>query len=267
MSIIAEERLIDAVRQQLEPYAMLSLTELGSLHMLNRFDEKYLFSFNQLMRCLPRLQAHYRVLQTGLQRSCRYDNLYYDTPELDCYVMHLTDRGQRFKVRFRRYENTGHCFLEVKKKSNKGHTYKLRLPADRMDVTLDNEQIGFLHRSGIAVARKLEPSLLVQFQRITLVCPDYTERITIDFGLGYSGNGHERPMSDLVIAEIKQEHHAYHSPFRSLMLRQRIFPTTFSKYCMGIVLTHPGIKHNRFKPRLLYIRKLLNGRFAHDAVA
>jgi hypothetical protein len=34
-------------------------------------------------------------------------------------------------------------------------------------------------------------------------------------------------------------------------------PTGFSKYCVGLLLTQPEIKHNRFKPQLRQLRQLM----------
>ena len=33
-----------------------------------------------------------------------------------------------------------------------------------------------------------------------------------------------------------------------------------SKYCIGTALTTPTVKHNRFKPKLLYINKIQENR-------
>ena len=74
----------------------------------------------------------------------------------------------------------------------------------------------------------------------------------------------EKELNELVIAEVKQEQPFYHSAFRKLMLEERIFPTSISKYCMGTVLTHPGIKYNRFKPKLIILNKICNGAARND---
>lgn len=263
MNISIESQLHDAVSQQLMRYREMSLAELGSLHLLNRFDEKYLFSSEQLLEFLPQLHPHYRVLQTAMQRTCRYDNLYLDTPELYFYRLHHNGRGNRCKVRFRKYVNTHHCYLEIKRKRNRGHTEKFRLPADRIATELDELQREFLRHHHVPETDRLRPSLFTRFFRITLLHERLSERITLDYALTVSDLNRELHIPHLVVAEIKQARLAYDSPFRQLMLQRRVFPTTFSKYCMGIVLTRPTVKHNRFKPRLLYIRKLLNEQPVH----
>ena len=38
-----------------------------------------------------------------------------------------------------------------------------------------------------------------------------------------------------------------------------IQPLSFSKYCVGVALLYPSIKHNTFKPQLRLVQKLLRG--------
>ena len=36
-----------------------------------------------------------------------------------------------------------------------------------------------------------------------------------------------------------------------------VFPTSVSKYCLGVSLLYEDVKHNSFKPTLLLIKKLM----------
>jgi len=54
---------------------------------------------------------------------------------------------------------------------------------------------------------------------------------------------------------LKQYDRMY-SDFRAVLKRLHIHPFSFSKYCMGVVLTDPNAKYNRFKSKLMKIRKL-----------
>ncbi|MCS6990716.1 MAG: polyphosphate polymerase domain-containing protein [Chitinophagales bacterium] len=266
MNIISNPHLRE-IENHIQSFASSTLEELGTLHLHNRFDEKYLFLLKQLPAFLEQLRRHYRVVKEVVPGCRRYNNLYFDTPELTCYLMHHNDRANRYKIRFRQYVSTGHCFLEIKKKLNKGLTTKVRMPAEQLTTWLTNSQKAFLAHQEVKETDRLVPSLYTFFNRITLISIDHTERITLDYDLSYQAGDRILPVPQLVVAEVKQQQPAYHSPFRALMLHQRIFPVTFSKYCMGIVLTHPWVKHNRFKPRLLYFRRLLNGSLPYEPAA
>jgi hypothetical protein len=54
----------------------------------------------------------------------------------------------------------------------------------------------------------------------------------------------------LVVAELKQPRSAHDSPFLALAREAHLHPSGFSKYCIGVSLLYPGIKHNAFKPEL-----------------
>ena len=62
----------------------------------------------------------------------------------------------------------------------------------------------------------------------------------------------------MVIAEVKQPRVQPRAEFLEVMRGLKIPAMRMSKYCIGILHTHPGVKHNRFKPRLLQINKLIS---------
>ena len=47
------------------------------------------------------------------------------------------------------------------------------------------------------------------------------------------------------------------SDFIQILRNFKIPEMRFSKYCMGMMKVHKEIKHNRFKPKLLQINKIL----------
>ena len=85
-----------------------------------------------------------------------------------------------------------------------------------------------------------------------------TERLTIDFDLAWDNviTNESKMYDGLSIIELKQEGHI-HSLMTNIMLNLRVHPMKISKYCIGTVLTTPGLKHNRFKTKLCRINKIL----------
>ena len=101
------------------------------------------------------------------------------------------------------------------------------------------------------------PKVANHFRRITLVNNARTERLTIDRQLSFHNveTGLDRSMDNLVVIEVKRDGNTY-SPIQDLLRQLRIFPSGFSKYCIGMALTTPGIKRNLFNERIRKIEKL-----------
>ena len=95
------------------------------------------------------------------------------------------------------------------------------------------------------------------FFRITLVNREKSERLTIDFDINFENcvTGNKNTISKLCIVEVKQDGNA-HSHFKDYLMSLRIKRRSVSKYCLGMVLTDPSIKYNRFKEKVRYIEKL-----------
>jgi hypothetical protein len=61
----------------------------------------------------------------------------------------------------------------------------------------------------------------------------------------------------MVIVELKQDGMCY-SPMKQIMLDLRVKKLKVSKYCIGVVLTTPEVKSNRFKRKLRQVRKAIS---------
>ena len=83
-----------------------------------------------------------------------------------------------------------------------------------------------------------------------------TERVTIDRGVTFNNirTSRKASLKDSVIIEIKQDGRTQ-STMRSILLDHRVKPIRVSKYCMGITLTDPAVKSNRFKLKVRKIEK------------
>jgi hypothetical protein len=90
-----------------------------------------------------------------------------------------------------------------------------------------------------------------------------TERLTIDLNLEFKKEEVTKQLSQMVIAEVKQEK-SQSSPFTEAMKKLHIREGAISKYCMATAYTNSSVKTNRFKEKLLSINKILNHVYTPD---
>lgn len=234
----------------------IHLDEMNGTALMNRVDTKFVITFGQLLKFLPELQEHYKILEIEGLRLPSYESEYYDSDTLDFYIDHHRKKVDRFKVRFRKYVESDLSFLEVKHK-NKGRTDKQRIMVKDLPGKMNEEHTEFVKSTGVK-QDKLNYILTNKFHRITLVGKKHVERLTFDLNLEFNGNNNTKMLSNLVIAELKQERLTRTSPFYSIMKRMLIRPYRISKYCIGVIELYgkENVKYNRFKKKLLKINKL-----------
>jgi hypothetical protein len=239
----------------LQKFSPVSLGQMDQVQLLNRIDTKYIFKQARLAELLGDLSKDYNVLSIGGQILHPYETLYFDTPSHDLYLMHHNGRQNRYKLRFRKYVNSGISFFEVKLKTNTHRTIKRRVSVNNIADSLTPTQQQFVHDCTNDDYNHYLPSLRVNFNRVTLVNLKVGERLTIDTDLHYvNGNG-EKGIENIVIVEVKQQKHAF-SPFRHLMRENQLHEFYLSKYCLGITCLHESLKKNRFKRKLMALNKL-----------
>ena len=238
---------------------------MKSIRLLNRCDTKFYFSVKALPELLEKLKSHYRIVEIDGRRIFEYETLYFDTPDNLLYRQHHNKNLNRYKIRFRKYKNSGLCYFEIKFKSNKGRTKKSRIKVGGIETLLKGKLKGFaknnLAENSAINVDSIEPRLWSFFNRITLASIKHKERITIDFNMSF--NTEEKGLkkvNHLVIAEVKQDRHALNTPFMNIVREIKIHPSGFSKYCIGMAMSNMGsIKYNRFKEKLLRIKKICTG--------
>jgi hypothetical protein len=174
----------------------------------------------------------------------------------DEHRRHHDERPDRYKIRSRRYLATDRSFLELKHKTPSKRTLKQRIETDAFVTSLPDD-IGSLATELTIDPRTLEPKLWNSFLRITLVNLLYAERVTLDLDLRFHSDNDSVTLPGLVIAEVKQSGVNRQAAFVRQMRAAGIHPTSFSKYCIGVALLYPGIKHNTFKPTLQHVGALL----------
>lgn len=230
---------------------------LSQAELMSRVDRKYLLASTALDVLLSELTADCAVLEIDGVRRFGYTSTYWDTPELAAFELAGRGRRRRFKVRTRRYDESGESYLEVKTRGARDRTVKTRIPYAATSPQLDSRAIEFVTEaltaagvSGIDPAR-LRPSLTTTYQRSTLVTADSAgrpARATIDTALTWSSA--ERPASlaapQLAIVETKGSTQA--SPVDRALWRLGHRPLRVSKYGTGLALLHtelPNLKwHN-----------------------
>jgi len=240
----------------LASYDSISLDEMSGIRLMNRIDTKFVTTMPVLMQLLGMAQEEYMAQEIDGERNMRYSTTYYDTTDYDMYYMHQHGHAGRQKLRFRTYVSSNLQFMEVKTKNNHGRTKKKRMKVTDMDLA-DQEKLDFLAEHLGYRADTLMPAIHNSFDRITLVNKARTERLTIDTNLQFHNlvTDVERQMSPLVIVELKRDGLCY-SPVLEMLRVLRVFPHGFSKYCMGSALTNDRLRINRFKPKLIDIRKI-----------
>ena len=235
----------------------ISLNEMDSVKLMNRTDTKFLFTVEEFDKIMEEIHQYYRILEVEGQRLNRYKTLYYDTAGLTLYLAHHNGHLNRYKVRHRTYVESRTGFLEVKFKNNKGRTIKSRVKEPEPRILWEGDSEKFLCKTQPFSPDILVPTIWVNYGRYTLVHRTEAERLTIDTNLEFVKDSVTKKLVGLVIAEVKQDKRKS-SPFLKMMRKYHIREGGMSKYCMGVALTHNGIKKNNFKEKLLTLKHLIN---------
>ena len=248
------------IQAALQQMRTITLSEMKSIKLMNRIDTKYIADSRQLLQILAAARHDYRVQNIDSELISRYDTIYFDTADVAMYQRHHDRRLQRQKIRTRKYVTSDIAFVEIKNKTNKGRTKKVRTAigdATWHDFRTDADAARFVAMRTPYDVAALMPQVRTRFDRITLVNDAKTERLTIDMNLTFSNYTtlHNTSLNTLIIIELKQDGQA-DSPMKRILRDLRIFPAKISKYCIGTALTNPNVKSNRFKPKIRKIEKI-----------
>ncbi len=239
----------------LSHFIPISLEEMNHVKLLNRIDTKFVIHEDQLPGYLDEIVSHYNVLKIGDILLHPYETLYFDTPDYHLYQMHHNGKLNRYKLRFRKYVNSGDSFFEIKTKTNTRRTIKERIQVANITDSLDEPLNQYISDHTPGAFEEYVPALRVFFDRMTLVNKQANERLTFDLNLRYKCYGIEKKIANIVIVEIKQDRHSV-SPFMHLMQMHRQSRNYISKYCLGITCVNKEMKMNRFKQKINALNKL-----------
>jgi hypothetical protein len=245
------------IHKLLSLFVPIGLNEMDDVSLMNRVETKYVFSANKLPDLLEQLSNSYKILDIELMRVFPYRTTYLDTSDLLFFSQQMRGKLNRHKVRYRCYESTGLSFLEIKKRTNKNRTIKWRIESRLNTNPPDENAAAFFKEYLPHDYRELNPVLINQFNRITLVGTNAEERVTFDYDIGFTNmGGRIAELPFLAVAELKRDQDSGKSLFGTVMKQQGLRPTRFSKYCIGSVLTADIIRKNSIKPNLLLINKI-----------
>lgn len=243
----------------------VSLEEMGRVKLMNRIDSKYLTTCSGLLNVLGKAaECGFMAQEIGDERWMPYYTCYYDTPDVNMYYEHQRGKKARQKIRLRSYEGSDSpTFLEIKDKDNKGRTRKKR-------VAIDEDADIYVYSDFIRNKSKYDVSGLMKaienrFKRLTIVSPEWSERITIDTSISFHNFKTNENMSleGLVVVEWKRDARSSNPLFGRFLREYRIFQTGFSKYCVGMALTDPSLQQGLLKPRLRFIERIIQNEEAH----
>lgn len=239
----------------LSSFSPISLEEMDHVKLLDRIDTKFMIHEEQLPEYLAAVNTEYSLLRIKGELVHPYETLYFDTPDYNLYKMHHNGRRNRFKLRCRKYVNSGIVYFEIKSKTNTHRTIKKRMRVENIPETLGNKLNQYINEHTTGNFHDFVPVLRVFFDRLTLVNKQANERLTIDLNLRYQHDGIEKKIEKIAIVEVKQEKHSI-SPFRQLMKKRRQQNNYLSKYCLGLICLIKGIKMNRFQQKINELTKL-----------
>lgn len=242
----------------LSSFSQISLEEMDNVRLMNRTDTKYVMSVNRVPNILTRMNGDYRILEINDVRVFSYSTTYLDTSDYLFFNQHVTGKLSRNKVRYRKYETTGSTYLEVKKKTNKNRTVKKRIENNLApDGTYDAVASEFIFKHVPERPLVLKPVLINTFKRITIVGPEVNERITLDYDISFSDpDGRKAGLPSLAVIEVKKDRFSDRSHITEVLKESSVFPTGFSKYCIGNAFLNDLLRKNILKPKLLMINKI-----------
>lgn len=254
-----EHPLTAQLLETLRAFDQASPALLERRALLQRSDAKFLASARAVTATLERLRDSYTVLPAGGHSIATYQNLYFDTPALRCYHDHRCGRRVRQKVRIRNYPERQMAYLEVKTRRNELLTDKHRMAMQYGATAIDEPGLEFLGRHCLYSA-ELEPTLEIDYQRVSLIGISTEERVTVDYHMvarRWPGTGGdlELGLEQLAIIEVKQPALDLSSPVMRVVRGQGLKLCSFSKYSIATALGG-SVPCNSFKPTLRALERI-----------
>lgn len=234
----------------------VGLEELNTAAALQtRVDRKYVIPLLQAKQLLASLDAGIRVLEMDGLRTFEYDSVYFDTPQLDSYLLAAGGRRRRFKIRTRTYLDSAVSFLEVKTEGAREATVKERIPyglADRSRITA--EGLAYVNDTlastvGTVPAGPLGPVLETRYRRTTLFLPGSGSRATLDEAVTWRRPGRSAWLLEgAMVLETKSGSAA--GPLDRHLWANGIRPSRISKFATGMAALCPELPANRWHSTL-----------------
>ena len=239
----------NAALRRLPAIRLAELDERAAL--LTRFDRTYLMDVANAEALLATMPPGTRVLDIDGRRISSYSSTYLDTDSLTSYIDSALGRTRGFKVRFRRYENAGDEFLEVKT-TRAGRTVKERVALSATPaggLTPEGERfVGErLAAAGINPDGPLQPVLQTRYQRSTLFLPATSSRVTIDFHPMWHAVNPAASLTCPRLAFVETKTAYQTSSVDHLLWSLGHRPVFISKDVMGLAALNPALPRRRWE--------------------
>lgn len=244
------------IMPQLSQLPAVGLEELTTeAALLTRVDRKYMVPSATARRVLSTFSTEARVLDMDGTRTFAYDSVYFDTPDLDSYMLAAHGRRRRFKIRTRTYVDSAVSFLEVKTEGAREATVKERIPYELCDRDrLTDEGLAYVNETLCAAIGEvpfgpLEPVLSTRYDRTTLFLPESGSRATIDSDVTWQRpDGQPWVLDDAVVVETKSG--SAPGPLDRHLWANGVRPCRISKFATGMAALHPELPANRWNQTL-----------------
>ncbi len=231
---------------QLQSVSLRELKQAADLQ--HRVDRKYILTQEAVLLMVDALATRVAALEEGGLRSFGYESVYFDTPDLDCYLSAAHRRRRRFKVRTRSYLDTSTTMLEVKTRGPRGTTVKRRREhLFNQRALLDPETHGFINDTTgrLGMAATLAPVLTTEYQRVTLLDLDDIARLTIDADLRCTDYKNDQIwLRDQYVVETKSA--GPPSAADRWLWSSGIRPVKVSKFGTGLAALNPDLPANKW---------------------
>jgi len=251
----------------LDRFEPISLGDLNATAALQtRVDRKYLLDRSELDALLAELPGTTQVLTIDDLQTFTYSSVYHDTQKLASYRLAATKRRRRYKVRTRRYVDTGTNWLEVKTVGGRGTTVKNRM-AYRPGSTRTLTAIGRAYVADTLAASAIDPTdvaglvplLETSYRRTTLFLPNPSRpwsgaRVTIDTDLAWVDLEDARALTrpDLAIVETKTG--STPSAMDRVLWAHGHRPSRISKFGTGLAALRPELPANKWNRALVALQ-------------
>jgi hypothetical protein len=246
------------ISDRINKFQPFSLDKLERMNLVRRYDTKFIMNIQNIDKLLNELIDDYKILEINHNRIFKYENFYFDTPDLYFYRMHHNNIRKRYKIRMRRYQDMNKAYFEIKIKNNTGQTSKIRnlTSYESMPVIEDYEDL--ITDTMNMYPKNLKQLLNISYDRISLINDETNEKITIDTQLQFKNSINKYSEDDLVILELKQKKRVK-SKFEKIVKKSGGKRLSISKYVYGTLKTHNDVKYNNFKNKIIQLNKVSNG--------
>ncbi|MGA5563898.1 VTC domain-containing protein [Streptomyces platensis] len=216
-----------------------------------RFDRSYLVPVEVFTAFAAELTGRrgpggpFAALCVNGRRWFRYHSVHYDTPDLRSFHDARQGRGRRYRIRERRYADTGERQFEIKLTGRRGETVTHRQPLLPDAAALDAAPRGFLaavlDRSyGLAAPTHLLRTVETEYLRATFVADG--QRITCDAALLCRDLATGRTLrADGGLLLVKTRTAGRPTEADRLLAGFGIPAAGFTKYCGGLSALRPDL--------------------------